>query len=83
MTRALELEDTLAKAHASLAHVRMHEFGWPDAEREFQRALELDPNYATARHWYAMFLAAMERHAEAMAMIRRAKEPEGGRALAC
>jgi TolB-like protein/Flp pilus assembly protein TadD len=72
--RALEIDDTLAEAHASFAHVRVHAFDWADAEREFERALALDPNYATARHWYALYLAAMERHAEAMAMIRRAQE---------
>ncbi len=72
--RALEIDAGLAEAHASLAHVRMHAFDWAGAEREFERSLALDPNYATARHWYALYLGAMERHAEAMAMMRRAQE---------
>jgi TolB-like protein/Tfp pilus assembly protein PilF len=72
--RAIEIDDTLAEAHASFAHVRVHAFDWAGAERAFERALALDPNYATARHWYAMYLAAMGRGDEAMAMIRRAQE---------
>jgi TolB-like protein len=52
--KALELDDTLAEAHTSLALVKMsYDWDWPGAEREFKRALELNPNYATAHHWYA------------------------------
>jgi len=50
--------------------------GWASAEREYQRALELNPNYATAHQWYAEYLAAMGRQTEARAEIRRAGETD-------
>jgi tetratricopeptide (TPR) repeat protein len=72
---ALKIDDTLAEAHASLALVNeVYEWDWTGAEREFKRAIELNPNFAQAHHWYAMFLSAMGRHDEAVAEIRRAKE---------
>jgi Tfp pilus assembly protein PilF len=59
--RALALDDTLAPAHASLAKMRMHyDRDWSGAEREFRRAIELNPNYAQAHHWYGeVYLSAM------------------------
>jgi len=73
--RALELDETLAEAHASLAYYSgAVEWDWQGAERGFQRAIELNPNYATAHHWYAYHLAAMGRLEEAIAEIRRARE---------
>lgn len=51
--KALELDDSLGEAHASLATIRfLHEWDWPGAEREFKRAIELNPNYSEAHHWY-------------------------------
>jgi len=74
-TRALEIDDGLAEAHTSLAFVRAwYDWDWLAAESEFQRALELNPNYATAHHWYALFLMAMERPSEALEEIKRAHE---------
>jgi tetratricopeptide (TPR) repeat protein len=71
--KALELDETLAEAHTSLAFVRFFfDWDWPAAEREFQRAIELDPNYATAHHGYAVFLAAMHRSDESLAEARSA-----------
>ena len=76
-TRALELDESLAEAHASLALATIcFDWDWPAAEREYQRALELNPNYATARQWYAEYLAAMGRQGEALAEIRRAGETD-------
>jgi tetratricopeptide (TPR) repeat protein len=73
--RALELDDTLAEAHASLAYYSgAVEWNWQDAEKGFKRAIELNSNYATAHHWYAYHLAAMGRLEEAMVEIRRAQE---------
>jgi TolB-like protein/DNA-binding winged helix-turn-helix (wHTH) protein/tetratricopeptide (TPR) repeat protein len=73
--KAVELDDELAEAHTSLASIRADlEWNWPAAEGEFKRALELNPNYATAHHWYAEHLAWMGRFAEAMAEIRKAQE---------
>lgn len=71
---ALRLDDSLAEAHASLALINeVYDWNWAIAEAEFKRAIELNPNYATAHHWYAMYLSAMGRHDEALAEIRRAK----------
>jgi TolB-like protein/Tfp pilus assembly protein PilF len=74
---ALRLDDTLAEAHAALGHVKVqYEYDWAGAEREYRRAIELNPNYANARHWYALYLSGQGRHDEALAEIRRAQELE-------
>jgi TolB-like protein/DNA-binding winged helix-turn-helix (wHTH) protein/Tfp pilus assembly protein PilF len=73
--KALELDDTLAEAHTSLAFVEMHyEWNFSAAEKEFQRAIELNPSYATAHEWYAFDLVAMRRLDDALAEIRRAQQ---------
>ncbi len=74
--RALELDEALAEAHASLAFALFfYDRNFPEAEREFQRAIELNPNYATAHHWYGVtYLAKMERFDEAIAELKRAQE---------
>lgn len=73
--KALAEDDTLAEAHTSLAVVSMlYDWNWSLAEREFRRAIELNPAYPTAHHWYAEFLAAMGRHDEAFNEITRARE---------
>jgi len=60
--KAIEIDNTLAEAHASLAFVRFRlDWEWPTAEEEFCRAIELNPNYATAHHWRALLLAALGR----------------------
>ena len=67
-SRALELDDTLAEAHASMAYVKMvFEWDWTGAEAAFKRAIELNPNYMTAHLWYAEFLRMMGRHEESIA----------------
>jgi TolB-like protein len=73
--RALELDDTLAEAHASLGQVLIEEWNLPDSNREMQRAITLNPNYATAHHWYACNnLLVMRRFDEAIAEGKRAQE---------
>ncbi|MGH9902924.1 MAG: tetratricopeptide repeat protein, partial [Pyrinomonadaceae bacterium] len=73
--RALEIDETLAEAHTSLAYALWeYDWDWKGAEREYRRAIELDPTYATAHHWYALFLASAGRFDEAMGEIRRARE---------
>jgi serine/threonine protein kinase/tetratricopeptide (TPR) repeat protein len=73
--KALEIDDTLGEAHNSLAFVkRYYDWDWVGAEKEYQRAIELSPNYATAHHWYALHLGQMARTAEALKEIRRALE---------
>ncbi len=73
--KALELDETLAEAHTSLAfYLFFYERNWTEAEREFKRALELNPNYPVAHRWYARYLSAMGRHDEAIAEIKKAVE---------
>ena len=58
--RAVSLDDNLAEAHLALASILdSFEWKWPEAEKEYQRALALNPNYATAHHWYSIFLGRM------------------------
>jgi TolB-like protein/DNA-binding winged helix-turn-helix (wHTH) protein/tetratricopeptide (TPR) repeat protein len=72
-TRALQLDDSLAEAHTSLAFVHMHyDWNWPAAEREYRRALELNPSYATAHQWYGFYLVAQGRREDAIASVERA-----------
>jgi len=74
-TKALELDETSAEAHTSLAFVKhRYEWDWLGAEREFKRAIELNPNYATAHHWYSDYLEQMGRHDEAITEIKRAQQ---------
>ncbi|MEJ7617995.1 MAG: tetratricopeptide repeat protein, partial [Pyrinomonadaceae bacterium] len=73
--RAVELDDTLAEAHVSRAFVTFHyKRDWRAAEQRFRRAIAINPNYATAHHWYAFTLSAAGRHDEAIAEARRAQE---------
>ena len=65
--KALELDDSVAEAHSSLAWATyIYDWDWVQAGREFQRAIALDPRYPTARQWYAFFLAAMGRMDEGL-----------------
>jgi serine/threonine-protein kinase len=74
-TRALALDEALAEAHTSLAFVNLgYDWDWQAAEREFRTALALNPGYATAHLWYALFLVAMQRHQEALAEMRKAED---------
>jgi DNA-binding winged helix-turn-helix (wHTH) protein/tetratricopeptide (TPR) repeat protein len=70
--KALEIDESLAEVYASLGHVDMHQLQWPDAERDLKRAIELNPNYATAHHWYAYYLAFHGRFDEALTRIEAA-----------
>ena len=71
--RALELDSTIAEPHATLAYVAMYyDWNWADAEREYRRALAINPDYPTAHEWYGLFLAAMGRFSEAQAEEQRA-----------
>jgi len=73
--KALELDDELAEAHTSLAYVKMlYYHDWPGAQDGYLRAIALNSNYATARHWYSEYLTAMGRFDEAFVEARRAKE---------
>jgi serine/threonine-protein kinase len=73
--KALELDETLAEAHTSLAWVTfIYEWDWALAEAEFRRAIDLNPRYATARQWHAWLLTALGRTEEALAEGRAALE---------
>jgi serine/threonine protein kinase/Flp pilus assembly protein TadD len=64
--KALEIDDSIAQAYCSLAYLTfIYNWNWEEAERTFKKALELNPNYATAHQWYAEFLASMGRFEEA------------------
>ncbi|MCI0404002.1 MAG: protein kinase [Acidobacteria bacterium] len=73
--RALELEETLGEAHASLAYgICYYDWDFPASLREFERALELSPAYAVAYQWHANVLLVIGRQAEAIAAVKRARE---------
>ncbi len=71
--KALEIDGRLAEAHTSLAVIAQnYDWDWQTAEKEYRRAIELDPNYATAHHWYGECLALQGRFDEAFAEIEHA-----------
>ncbi len=70
--RALELDGALGEGHASLAHVRLHDWDWDGLDDDFRRALALDPGHAIAYYWYAEYLMAVGRPDESIAMVQTA-----------
>ena len=73
--KALEIDESLAEGHVSLAHVKTYyDRDFAGAEREYHRAIELNPNYSVAHHWYAIFLSVLGRYDEALTEIKRAHE---------
>jgi serine/threonine protein kinase/tetratricopeptide (TPR) repeat protein len=74
--KALALDDTIAEAHGVLAGIHNALFEWEAAEQEFRRTLELNPNDANTRNWYAFLLTEEGRHSEAIAEEKRAVELE-------
>lgn len=74
-TRALELDDSLAEAHSALARVLVvYDWDWVGGEREFKRALELNPHFAGAHQWYGGYLEMLGRREESLAERRQALE---------
>jgi len=74
-TKALEIDESLAEAHNSLAYVyQRYDWNWKAAEAEFKRALELNPNYATGHFWYGELLTSLGRFEEAIREMKRALE---------
>jgi tetratricopeptide (TPR) repeat protein len=73
--KALEMDETLGEAHVPLGAAKLdYDWDWPGAEKEFKRAIELSPGYATGHHYYAYYLSVMGRHDEAIAEEKRAEE---------
>ena len=70
--KAIAIDDTLAQPYATLGQINANEWKWADADREFQRAVERDPGYATGRQWRAEYMAFSGRGDEALAEIRQA-----------
>ena len=81
VTKALEIDDTLAEAHAALGRIRIEDRDWSGAESSFNRAIELNPNSAEVHGEYAGYLRAMKRYDEALAEKKRAVELEPNSAL--
>jgi eukaryotic-like serine/threonine-protein kinase len=72
--KAVRLDDTLCEAHTSLASSFEDEWDWAKAESEYRRAIQLNPSYATAHHWYSILLTKLRRLDEALAATNRALE---------
>jgi TolB-like protein/DNA-binding winged helix-turn-helix (wHTH) protein/Flp pilus assembly protein TadD len=73
--KALELDSSLAEPHASLAYYYFYyERDWQAAEREFRKAIELNPNYALAHDWYGVYLTSRRRWSDALEEIQKAHE---------
>jgi eukaryotic-like serine/threonine-protein kinase len=76
--KALALDESLAEAHASLAwSLFIYDWDWAAADREFRRAIELHPRYATAHQWFAFLLAAHRKHDDALVEGHTALELDG------
>ena len=73
--KALELDESLSEAHASLAFVLTnYDWDWPSAEKEYKRAIELNPKYAIAHHWHSDLLAAIGKLDQSFDEEKRAQE---------
>ena len=72
--KALQLDETLPEAHLPMGTVRFHNWEWAAAEREYKRAIELNPSFSRAHSRYAVYLSLMGRHEQAIAEARRARE---------
>lgn len=71
--KALEIDDTLAEAHASLAFVKeYYEWDWIGAGKEYKQAIELNPNYATVHQWYGMYFMKLGQYEKARRELKRA-----------
>jgi eukaryotic-like serine/threonine-protein kinase len=72
---ALQLDPDLGEAHTPLAAALwLHDWQWPEAQKEFKRSLELNPTYPVANHWHAEYMMTMGRHAEAIAQMKNSQE---------
>lgn len=72
--KAIELDGTLGEAHASLAHVRLHDWDWEGLERDFRKAIELDPSNAIVYYWFGEYLMSMGKAEEAIAVTQEAHQ---------
>jgi len=75
-SKAVETDETVADGHIMVAAVAEHDWNWGKAEREYRRAIDLNPGLARAHHWYGLLLSALKRHDEAISELKRAVEIE-------
>jgi TolB-like protein len=75
-TRAFEIDPSLAEAHASLGLVNYYLWNWAESEKSLKRAIELNPNYPSARHWYSRLLRSQGRYDEGFEQIMQAKKAD-------
>ncbi|HEY0732640.1 MAG TPA: adenylate/guanylate cyclase domain-containing protein, partial [Chitinophagaceae bacterium] len=75
-TRALQIDPSLAEAHASMGLVYYHGWQWKESEAEYKLSIDLNPRYASAHQWYSLWLEVMGRKHEALDVIKRAQELE-------
>jgi tetratricopeptide (TPR) repeat protein len=81
VVQALVLDEKLAEPHATLGFLKMMQWEWREAEKEYQRSLALNPNYATAHNWYGLLLSFLVRYPEALAEFDRAKQLDPASAI--
>jgi serine/threonine protein kinase/Flp pilus assembly protein TadD len=74
VSRAMDIDDTLAEAHTSLGYIKELEWDFPGAESEYRRALELNPNYPTGHQWYSGLLEKLGRLDESLVEMKRAQK---------
>lgn len=72
--KAVALDNSLAEAHTSLAAVYEYEWNWAEAEKQYKLAIDMNPNYATAHHWYGVYLSSMGRFDESLPELKKALE---------
>ena len=72
--RSIQLDPTLSEPHATLGLLKTFQWDWDGSEKEYKRALELNPKYATTYHWYSRLLRARGRYQEALAQIKKGQE---------
>ncbi|MGH9855492.1 MAG: tetratricopeptide repeat protein, partial [Blastocatellia bacterium] len=75
-TLALKIDDILPEAHTSLGVINLYDWNWPEAEAEFKRAIELNPNYAPAHYWYSNLLLINRRDGEGVTQSEIARNLE-------
>jgi adenylate cyclase len=74
--KALEIDPSLAEAHATMGLVSTYLWEWAEAEKHLKRSIELNPNYPSARHWYSRLLRPQGRFDEAFEQIKQAKKAD-------
>ncbi|HQZ95026.1 MAG TPA: tetratricopeptide repeat protein [Pyrinomonadaceae bacterium] len=74
--RAIEIDDSLGEAHASLAYVNLYSWNWAESEKEFLRAIELSPDYANAHRWYHEYLLTQGKVDDATKTLKKSYELE-------